>query len=647
MSASASIRPSMRFSPGFTQLYQEYCDSSRGQKLLKLAGISRAQLDVPTMIQDYFSQHTGDMSVDPNANVGNSKCPNNFSTEVVKGVSKLAAFHLLWSRLSEEFDEETASELISKIWKGYYYFHDLSGHGVTAPYCFAASTLPLVFNGRPYGQLVSIPPKRASSFISQAIEYTMDLSQEFMGAVALGDLLVNLSMFCQKDGIDPDKPEGLKFIRNELQKLVHVVNNKFRTGAQSPFTNISVFDKPQIEGLFKEYEFPDGSKAVNFIPYIMKVQEIFLDFMAKKDPSSGLPYRFPIVTVNITTHDHKVLDPDFLNMVCKYNTEGLFNCYITEGVGKVASCCRLLNDVKRIRERQRSDVFGNGGFNIGSTRVVTINLARLAFESGGPVEFKALLKRAVDETTLLLMIHRKILADLIEAGYLKFFKPLNWISLDMLFSTIGLVGLYEALEQFGEDYKLPSKKGVKKAQELLQFVDSLALKKSEELNVPFNVEQVPAEQASVTLAKADKIFFPTSGYEMYSNQSIPLWVDVDLITRAQVDGALSKSYSGGCISHLNLGSSVTPEQMKSMIEFAIQTGLDHFALNMVFCRCEQGHTFIGQASVCPKCGGKIVVKETRVVGYMVPVSDWAEARREWEFPKRAWVEMPDLAKAGA
>lgn len=634
-----ALQPVMRFDPGFIELYNEYHSTERGRALLKLFGVSREQLDIPTMAMKYFEAHTGDMSVDPNANVGNSKCPNNFAAEIAKGGSKMTGYYLLWTHLSEEYGSEKASEIIAKCWRGHYYFHDLSGAGVTAPYCFAASTMPLIIHGRPYGQLRSKPPKRADSFMSQAVEYTMDLSQEFMGAIALGDLIVNFAMMCLKDSIDLDNDDGVAFAMNQFQKFVHVVNNKFRVSAQSPFTNISLFDRPQLKGLFKDYTYPDGAEAIDNIEYIMRAQELFMQFMAEKDPLSGMPYRFPITTVNITTEGGKILDRDFLKLVSKYNQEGLFNIYITEGIGKVASCCRLLSDVKQMRERQRSDVFGNGGLNIGSTRVCTINLARLGLEAGGPVEFRSMLRRAVKDVKDLLLAHRRTIEAFAHSGYLKFFRPLDWISTRMFFSTIGVVGLYEALEQFGEDYRLPSKKGIKEGQRILKYIDDAAAKFTEETGVPFNVEQIPAEGAAVTLAKADKIFFPKSPYKLYSNQSIPLWVDVDLITRARVDGQLNHCYSGGGISHLNIGSAVTAGQMEKLIEFAISCGLDHFALNPVFCRCEDGHISLGNRDSCPICGAGIEEKVTRVVGYYTPVPDWASVRREWEFPKRVFSDL--------
>ena len=57
-------------------------------------------------------------------------------------------------------------------------------------------------------------PKRADSFLAQCAEITMDLSQEFAGAIAPSDILVNYAWYAQKEELtDFD-------IRNDFQKFV-------------------------------------------------------------------------------------------------------------------------------------------------------------------------------------------------------------------------------------------------------------------------------------------------------------------------------------------------------------------------------------------------------------------------------------------
>lgn len=62
---------------------------------------------------------------------------------------------------------------------------------------------------------------------------------------------------------------------SDFQKFVHIVNNKFRVSSQSPFTNISLFDRPNLEKVFEHYTYPDGSKVD--IEYVIKLEKISLE----------------------------------------------------------------------------------------------------------------------------------------------------------------------------------------------------------------------------------------------------------------------------------------------------------------------------------------------------------------------------------
>jgi anaerobic ribonucleoside-triphosphate reductase len=62
--------------------------------------------------------------------------------------------------------------------------------------------------------------------------------------------------------------------------------------------------------------------------------------------------------------------------------------------------------------------------------------------------------------------------------------------------------------------------------------------------------------------------------------------------------------------------------------------LEHFALNGVFCKCNNGHVLIGNRDTCAKCGAEIVNKITRVVGFFTPVEDWSTYKKEYDFRRR-------------
>ncbi len=624
------------FDDDFDSIYNRFNGTDKGKKLLELEGIGREQLDVGNMSHAYHTAILADVSVNQNANSNgiDSRGPNNYAAEIVKGVLKLEGYYLVYRYAVKRLGEERADDILESIWSGDVYLHDASGAGISEPYCMAFSTGMLMGEGRPYGQLRSVPAKKAKSFIAQVIETTMDLSQSFAGAVAPGDLLVNYAYFAKREQLSD------KAVIDDLQSFVHVMNNQFRVGGESPFTNLSIFDMDNLHKLFDHYSYPDGSK-VDF-EYVMHIQKMFGEWFAKGDPSTGLPYRFPIVTLNICRGDDgEILDEEFLDWVSKINTAtGCFNIYVNSG-NKIASCCRLVND--RERMQFKSDSFGNGGLNLGSHRVVTLNLPRIALKAKGDKEkFKVELQRVLDVARDLLLIHRyEILKRRVDQGFLKFYKPLGWFNMNHMFSTIGIIGVYEMCELFGEPIRVENGKlngGVEFAAEVLKFIEGYALVESRTNGCSFNVEQIPGETTAIKFAEKDRIAFgeDRQPFLMYSNQFIPLTEDATMPDRIAVSGRLMDIMSGGAILHLNFQEQIKdPEITKKLIKYLVSKGVSHAAINYSFGTCERGHTTVcGSIQVCPECGAFVAEHLTRVVGYFTKVSSWNKTRRVWEFPKR-------------
>lgn len=634
------LRVDMDYNEDFEILYNKLNSTPNGKEYLHLSGISRDKLDVSTMSKQFFSDHTSDMSVDPNSNVGQNKSFNTYTSEITKGLLRLNGYYLMWKSLRDMFGISEANDLVVESIRGSFYPHDLTKWSI--PYCIAMSTYNMLIEGRPYGHLHSLPPRRTDSYVSQVIESVMDMSQEMAGAIAVADLIVNYAWFLNKEVKDACKnlKSGdrrlKKKVVNDFQRFVHVVNNAFRTGGDSPFTNISLYDRKTLTKIFSSYTYPDGTKAVSLNDLTIELEKVFMEFMAKKDPKTELPYRFPIVTTNLFLEGGS-LDEEFVDLVSKHNREGIFNIFVTSDNAKIASCCRLISDIKLLAQYKGIDSFGNGGLNIGSHRVVTINLPRIARRCKDIELFTKSLEEQFEGAAKILMAHRQLIKKRIDNGFLKFFEPLGWLSLDkMFYSTIGISGLWEAMQYLGINVIHQTSQ----VAEILSLCTSFSHKLIEKYGVPFNVEQTPAEGAAVNLANKDKILFGDQPYPIYSNQFIPLWEDVGIPTRARIDGKLSSFFSGGSISHLNIGSKATPTQMKKLIKFAVEAGLEHFALNPQFCVCKNGHTTLsGHIEVCPECGEEIVAHYTRVVGYFTPVGNWVKARRIFDFPNRKYNYM--------
>ncbi|MFA5074680.1 MAG: anaerobic ribonucleoside-triphosphate reductase [Candidatus Babeliales bacterium] len=603
------------FSENFKKLYQ-----SIDVRFLEHEGIAPSNLDISIMSDRYFKERVSDMSVDDNANhLQDGRSFGNYISEMSKSHLKLLGYHDLHKILTQEYGQEKADQTIKAIWEGDLYFHDSTA--IQVPYCWAYSSLFLLSRGNFWGQLQSFPAKRARSFIDQVKEVTIEIAQEIAGAVAIGDLFVCYSYFIQKDNLDLTDPVVRKNIENDFQSLVHTLNKKLRPSHQSPFTNFSIFDRPNLEYLFSDMVFPDGSKP-NF-DIILEIQKIFCDWFCKGDPFTGFPYRFPVVTLNLRIDENRnIIDKQALEYYSKINLDkGCFNIYISSG-NKIASCCRLVNDL----ELAGCDSFGNGGISLGSHRVVTINLARLGKIAGNYQNLLDLLKTKLEQSKDALIAHRKLLEQRRKDGFLPFFRY-DLMHMNRLFSTFGINGVYECIQELG--YNITSDHGKRLAYDLLETIRNYATECSKKYKCSFNVEQVPAESLAIKFAVKDKIMYNME-YSLYSNQFIPLWIDCDVVDRIKLDGEFSKVLTGGGISHLNVGEKLThPKQMESLINYAVKCGCEHFAVNYNFCVCINKHvTIAGQSKICSMCGKDIADYYTRIIGYFTPVSAWNKGRQK-------------------
>lgn len=605
---------SMNLSPEFVRLYKE-----TDPRILDLEGIAPHHLDMAHMADLYLNHRVVDISIDDNANANEAKAYGSYLREVSQGWYKLLGYHELFKLLCQRVGLERARQLTTASWNGDLYFHDSTS--IMIPYCWAFSTSFILFSGCRWGQLYSLPAKHRKAFLDQVKEVTIELAQQLAGAVAIGDFFVNYAYFVKTEGLNVQNPAHRKEIENDFQSLVHTLNKKLRPSYQSPFSNLSIFDRPNIEVLFKDIRYPDGSSPD--INLIMDIQKIFCNWFKQGDPLTGLPYRFPVVTLNIRLDDKRqIIDHDAFDYFSSINLEkGCFNIYISSG-NKVASCCRLTNDL----DLAGIDSFGNGGISLGSHRVVTINLARIGKRAQNGEHLFTLLEEQLNCAKDLLVAHRSLLRCNIEAGLLPLFAQ-NIISESRLFSTIGLNGIYECVQEQG--HSPFTNAGRVFIEELLTFIKNKVQAFSKETETLFNIEQVPAESLAVKLAAKDRLLYGMD-YSIYANQFVPLWVDCDIIDRIKIDGGFSRLLTGGGISHLNLAEKLThSNQMKKLIAYAIECGCEHFAINYNFCRCQQGHISVaGPVKYCPLCASPIVDHFTRIIGYYVPVSGWSKGRQE-------------------
>ena len=156
---------------------------------------------------------------------------------------------------------------------------------------------------------------------------------------------------------------------------------------------------------------------------------------------------------------------------------------------------------------------GSTALRVGSVKVSTINLARLALEHDNEKEYLASLKEITELNLKVLDCVRHIIERNIEKGLLPNYRE-GLIDIKTQYNTIGIIGIYETMKTFGyteqdefgnvfykpEAYKF----GEKIFKVLHNTKDNFALDK----DYMINIEAVPAEQAAAKMQKADEMLYP-------------------------------------------------------------------------------------------------------------------------------------------
>ena len=648
--------------------------------LLKIHGLHEDNFDHINLFSNYMTKNINDLSIDANANK---------SEKSIKGVlkdlelssDKLIGYDMLYRTMKELYGQDEAKRLCGEMYDFSLGLADSSN--ILIPYCWAIDASKLITIGRDFGVLPSKPAKRLSSYISGLCETVHQLASHLAGAVAIGSFFTDAAhVLIYKERIPlkdiKENKKVRKQIENEFQQFVHSVNFLSRNGNESPFTNISIFDKEKLDTFLSKENYgwlfpnrvevcvdndmrnPDAlgeptysvtkEEFKEFVKdYVFELQKIFIDFFDKGDPmNGGINYRFPVVTVNFSKHkneetgkdeldkDNELLEYMIKKDISKYN---IFTSYGT----KIASCCRMINNTELMDMAASVNSFGGSNVSLGSHRVVTTNFTRIAYEAEDYEEFLEILKDRVYSSAKILKAHRILIKKLNELGLEPFIKN-GWINMNRMFSTFGVLGIVEADHIIKEKF---GKKDFDYMGDILVKFNELCKQASKDNDIIFNIEQIPAESFAVRLADADRLIYgnPYNLDKLYANQFVPLWKDATIYERLEADGKYNQLLSGGGIVHAQANSKVTSAQAKNIILHAVEYGCEHFAINVVYSQCRECHNVvIGNADICPKCGKKAFDHYTRVIGFFTKVEDWNPVRRDWEFKNRKFVDLKQADK---
>lgn len=608
-----------------------------GEDFEYINGVHPSQLDFSEFIDNFVDKQTvADASIDPNANA-NHKDIRSFMTEKAKSEDKLFGLNKIFSTIKKQWGLKTAKAWLEQEFSKGFYLND-STTASYFPYCWANDLTRLATEGLFFlDNYNNEAPKHLTTFFDDVIEFVSFLSNRQSGAVGLPNVLVWAWYFWQKDvkeGYYMKDPDY--YARQQFQKLIYRLNQPFLRIDQSAFTNVSIFDRCYIESLFGGVEFPDGEMMIDHIEDLIEFQKIFMDVVS--DIREENMFTYPVLTYSLYYKDGKFQDEDFAKWCSNHNIKWSdSNFFVSDNIGVLSNCCRLLSDTNKLDAFINS--IGGTALSVGSCRVSTINLVRIAYESKlNKKKYLEILKSRVLLNCKALTSMRHILKRNIEKGLLPNYQD-GAVELDKQFCTIGGIGVYEVMDMFGlintDEFgnKSYSDEAIEFTTQILDTINEV--KDSFPCDFSFNLEFIPAENCAGVMCTADNLLYEQNKYFIYSNQWIPLMEPCTIQEKCKLGSLFDKKCGGGCIAHIDIESRFPNEDTAwDMLNYVASQGVMYFAFTTKISVCKHKHAFIG-SKICPKCGEPIADTYARVVGFYTPVSSYQRIRKQ-EFNKRKW-----------
>lgn len=615
-----------------------------GEDFEYLNGFHESQLNFSDFIDSFVDKKVADVTIDANANASN-KDIRSLISEKGKSLDKLFAFNKIFYELKKKYNLSTAKEWLECEHSGAFYLHDAPS-STYLPYCYAYDLTRLANEGLFFLKTYNNEPaKHLTTFIDDVIEYISYMSNRSSGAVGIPNVLIWTYYFWKKDvenGYENKNPEY--YLRQCFQKLIYRLNQPFMRIDQTAFVNMSIFDRNYIESLFGGVIYPDGSYAIDCVEELIEHQKVFMEVVS--EIRSTNMFTFPVLTYSLLYKDGKFQDEEFARWCSDHNTKwNDSNFFISGDVTTLSNCCRLLSDTSKLNAFINS--IGGTALSIGSVKVNTINLMRIALESEmDEKKYLSILKKRAVLCCKTLDVVRHIMKRNIEKGLLPNYQD-GAVEMDKQYCTMGILGLYEVIEAFGYTkkdefgYTYYTDEGIEFAGKIFEVLNQVKDGFTDEYS--FNIESVPAERAAVILCQKDNILFDIDEKFIYSNQWIPLSEKCTIKEKLRLSSILDAKCSGGSIAHINLESNFPNTDMAwDMLKRIAESGVIYFAFNTRINECKNHHGFVG-TDICPTCGEGVFDTYQRIVGYLVPTRSYSKDRFR-EFTTRKWYEYAEMLK---
>lgn len=294
------------------------------------------------------------------------------------------------------------------------------------------------------------------------------------------------------------------------------------------------------------------------------------------------------------------------------------------------------------RTRVVTDLFGEPrSIGRGNIAYVSINLPRIALEidRGHPdmsVDDKfALFQTRWAEMAVMvkeILINRyRVLCDLKTDDFPCNSKSNLWVAdfkgaatLEDVFKhgtlSIGFIGLSETVEILSGKKYYSSEGNYARALAIVQHMRDVVDRYKEEHRLNFTLLASSGEFISGRFPEEDRKIYAHSVLEKgYYTNSFHVDVDsrLDPFEKIRYEGPFHALCNGGCISYVEFASAplINTEAVTDVIAKGIGSGVNYLGINYPLDSC-RGCGASGTFDLCPKCGGKEILRIRRISGYL-------------------------------
>ena len=507
----------------------------------------RERIDYMNSYSSSSKNASSSSETDANANVS-MKNVANLEGEVYKTTNRVIQrqrmkdkLYELYPNIAKQYEEDLKNHII--------YTHDEASTPVLKPYCMAVTLYPLMIEG--VGNIDGITPTAPNdiaSFSGQVTNLAFLLSSQCKGAVAFGDYFVAFNYYVVKEfgeiwyeKLDCISTSEHHIISRTIKDSIEKGMKQFIWGVNqpagnrsynSPFTNVSWYDKYYFKSLFEDFYYPDGSKPK--WKQIDTLQRMFMELMRKIRLIK--PITFPVTTMALVHNNKEYLDNDYKELCAEeWAKGGSFFCYNSDNPTSLASCCRVLNEMS---DNTFSSTTGMTGVMTGSCNVITLNINRITQDYFRTVDtnyfgnsgilyqditeedmdgFKKYLIDILERVYKYHIAYKTMLYELEDKGMLAASNG-GYIYIKKLYSTIGVIGYTEAAQFLG--LEINNNKEYKKFLQLvldtIKAQNKIHSIKDKKRPFLFNSEAVPGEGLGIKLYNWDK----KDGYIVPKNQNL-------------------------------------------------------------------------------------------------------------------------------